>query len=49
MVADLEEGLEEDSLAAVVGPQETERLRLDALRPDDLADIVFLADRKSVV
>ena len=48
MVADLEEGLEEDSLAAVVGPQETERLRLDALRPDDLADSVFLANNRRI-
>lgn len=48
MVADLEESLEEESLVAAAGPQETTRLRLDALRHDDLADLVFLANNRRI-
>ena len=43
MVADLEDSLEEESLEAALLPQDTDRLRLDLPRADDLADLVFLA------
>jgi len=48
MVADLEDSLDEDSLGAAVLPQATARLRLDAPRPDDLADIVALANNRRI-
>lgn len=48
MVADLEEGLEEESLDAALLPQDTDRLRLDLPRADDLADLVFLANNRRI-
>jgi RimJ/RimL family protein N-acetyltransferase len=48
MVADLEDSLEEESLGAAARPQDSERLRLDALRQDDLTDIVFLANNRRI-
>lgn len=48
MVADLEDTLDEESLCAALAPQDTERLRLDAPRNDDLADIVTLANTRKV-
>ncbi|MAA99325.1 MAG: GNAT family N-acetyltransferase [Stappia sp.] len=48
MVADLEDSLEEESLEAALLPQDTDRLRLDLPRADDLADLVFLANNRRI-
>ena len=48
MVADLEDSLEEESLDAALLPQDTDRLRLDLPRADDLADLVFLANNRRI-
>jgi RimJ/RimL family protein N-acetyltransferase len=48
MVADIEDSLDDESLEAAVLPQETDRLRLDMPRPDDIADIVFLANNRRI-
>ncbi len=48
MVADLEEYEEDDSPGAPLTPGETARLKIDAPRQDDLADIVHLANDRRI-
>ncbi|WP_297588695.1 GNAT family N-acetyltransferase [Roseibium sp.] len=48
MVVESDGLLDESSLAAAPLPQEAVRVRLDKLRKDDLADLVFLANNKTV-
>lgn len=48
MVVESDGLLDESSLVAAPLPQEAVRVRLDKPRPDDLADLVFLANNKTV-
>ena len=48
MVVESDGLLDESSLIAAPLPQEAVRVRLDKLRKDDLADLVFLANNKTV-
>lgn len=48
MVVESDGLLDESSLTAAPLPQEAVRVRLDRLRRDDLADLVFLANNKKV-
>ncbi|WP_305984615.1 GNAT family N-acetyltransferase [Roseibium sp. MMSF_3544] len=48
MVVESDGLLDESSLAAAPLPQEAVRVRLDTLRKDDLADLVFLANNKNI-
>lgn len=48
MVVESDGRLDESCRAAAPLPQEAVRVRLDKPRPDDLADLVYLADNKTV-
>jgi len=48
MVVEKDELLDESCLGAAPMPQDAPRIRLDLPRRDDLPDLVFLANRKSV-